>query len=191
MLHIGGIVCYVHFFFLVLYVLFTSLHTLVKNIEKASSCAVFSQIKPRYVTSNVKNAVCAPYSLERNSHGAVLEFVIEFRFRFTCKFTLARGKVGKEKSQLDQIRMVRASACHLVSASTPFSLPGGPGPTPRFPPAIAEDGASFREPINDAPGQPKDSLRNSVILETISDTSALVLAPCGLKSETKIGIFFF
>lgn len=67
MLHIGGIVCYVHFF-LVLYVLFTSLHTLVKNIEKASSCAVFSQIKPRYVTSNVKNAVCAPYSLERNSH---------------------------------------------------------------------------------------------------------------------------
>lgn len=78
-----------YIFFLVLYVLFTSLHTLVKNIEKASSCAVFSQIKPRYVTSNVKNAVCAPYSLERNSRGAVLEFVIEFRFRFTCKFTLA------------------------------------------------------------------------------------------------------
>lgn len=97
----------------------------------------------------------------------------------------------RKKSQLDQVRMVRASACRLVSASTPFPLPVGPGPTPRFPPAIAEDGASFREPINDAPGQPKDSLQSSVILETISDTSALVLAPCGLKSETKIGIFFF
>lgn len=56
-----------YIFFLVLYVLFTSLHTLVKIIEKASSCAVFSQIKPRYVTSNVRHSVCAPYSTDRNS----------------------------------------------------------------------------------------------------------------------------
>lgn len=54
-------------FFLVLYVLFTLLHTLVKVIEKASSCAVFSQIKPRYVTSNLRYSVYAPYSIERNS----------------------------------------------------------------------------------------------------------------------------
>lgn len=56
-----------YIFFLVLYVLFTSLHTLVKIIEKASSCAVFSQIKPRYVTSNLRYSVCAPSSTERNS----------------------------------------------------------------------------------------------------------------------------
>lgn len=66
MLHIGGIVCYVHFF-LVLYVLFTSLHTWVEMIEKASSCAVFSQIKPRYVTSDSRYSVCAPDSTERSS----------------------------------------------------------------------------------------------------------------------------
>ena len=62
----------------------------------------------------------------------------------------------------------------------------------RFPPAAAEDGASFREPINDAPHQPKDSLQSSAGLrETTLDVSALVLASRGLKNETKIGMIVF
>lgn len=84
MLHIGGIVCYVHFF-LVLYVLFTSLHTLVKMMEKASSGSVFSQIKPRSVTSSMRHAVCVPHSTGRISQ--VLEFLTEFTFRFLYKVT--------------------------------------------------------------------------------------------------------
>lgn len=84
MLHIGGIVCYVHFF-LVLYVLFTLLHTLVKMIEKASSGAVFSQIKPRSVPSSVRHAVCVPQRWKGLSDGP--EFLTEFTFRFLYKVT--------------------------------------------------------------------------------------------------------
>lgn len=102
MLHIGGIVCYVHFF-LVLYVLFTSLHTLVKMIEKASSGAVFSQIKPRSVPSSVRHAVCVPHSAGRSSQ-MVLNSHLDF-----CIRSLSVRHIGRE-GQLEQGRMAHMLA---------------------------------------------------------------------------------
>lgn len=82
------------FFFLVLYVLFTSLHTLVKMIEKASSCAVFSQIKPRSVTSNLRYSVCTPYSIERN-----LEVVLSLNSWLDSELDLSKVHIGMRQSR--------------------------------------------------------------------------------------------
>lgn len=170
-------------FFLVLYVLFTLLHTLVKVIEKASSCAVFSQIKPRYVTSNLRYSVYAPYSIERNSHTE-----LSLNSWLDSDLDLYNAHITKEvmqgENQLQQVG--------VTSASTPFLLPLGSWASLGFAPATAEDGASSGEPINDAPHQPKDppewcSLQERPIL----DVSALVLTSHGLKNETKIGISLF
>lgn len=77
---------------------------------------------------------------------------------------------------------------HLVSASTLFLLPPGPG--------LLRDLLLLQlrmdlplEPIYDAPHQPKDSPQGSAGL---LDVSALVIASPGLKNETKIwNILFF
>lgn len=99
---------------------------------------------------------------------------------------------SRERVSLNRLGWSPRLTRRLVSASTPFALPLGPGLLKRFPPATAEDGASSREPINDAPHQPKDSLQRSAgLLETLSDVSALVLASHRPKNETKIGITFF
>lgn len=85
------------FFFLVLYVLFTLLHTLVKMIEKASRCAVFSQIKPRYVTSNLSYSVCAPYSIERN-----LDTVLSLNSQLDSDLDLYNAHIRMRQSREQQ-----------------------------------------------------------------------------------------
>lgn len=115
MLHIGGIVCYVHFF-LVLYVLFTSLHTLVKMIEEASSGAVFSQIKPRSVTSSTRHTERPSQHWKDLSGGAVHEFLTEF----TCNFCIISLSVrqNRERSSASTGQDGPRTWLHTVSAST-------------------------------------------------------------------------
>lgn len=150
MLHIGGIVCYVHFF-LVLYVLFTSLHTLVKMIEKASSGAVFSQIKPRSVTSSMRHAVCVPHSTGRSSQMVlVLNSWLNSHLDF-CVRSLSVRLTGRE-GQLEQGRM---APCLVTCSEYLYALLTASWSWAylTFPPAAAEDRALLREPINDAPAQ--------------------------------------